>query len=93
MKSKVVQGVMVEWRDAATKDGWTSHEEAIKENICLVHSLGWLLSGLKRNEDVVLVAGVGEDEVMQVLTIPAPWVKVITKLGVTAVIKLEGDDK
>ncbi len=90
---RVVEGVMVEWLDAATSDGWTSYEEAMKEHTVPVTSLGWLLSGGKKNEDIRLCAGVGDDEVMQTLTIPAQWVKVITKLGVTASIKLEGDSK
>ena len=93
MSHRVVEGVMVEWTDAASEDGWMSYEEAMKNKPCHVISLGWLLAGGKKNEDIRLCAGVGDDEVMQVLTIPAQWVKVITKLGVTASIKLEGDSK
>lgn len=92
MSKRVLKAAVVEWVDAASTAEWMSGAQAAKEKVCSVTSLGFLLSGGKKNQDVKLAGHVGDDEVMGVLTIPAQWVVKITYLDVTATLKEPDDD-
>ncbi len=81
MSKRVLKGVYVEWVDANTTNEWMTYDEAIKEKVETVTSIGFLLSGGKKGQDAKLVSSAGADGgVMGVLTIPAQWVLKITTL-------------
>lgn len=92
MTKRTLQAVLVEWTDASASGEWMTYESAMKQKLCGVTTLGFLLSSGKKGEDVKLVASVGDDEVMGVVDIPGKWVQSITRLGITVTVKKDEDD-
>ncbi len=89
---RVLKAVSVEWADACSSAEWLMWPEAFKEKVAVVTSVGFLLSGGRKNQDVKLAGSVGDDEVMGVLTIPSNWIMKVTPIpGVTAIMKDDDD--
>lgn len=85
--------VRLTWIDAhAATDAWTNIDE-IDTDPCLVESVGFLLDGIKQGHICIAQSAIhAQDEVDNVLAIPAAMVRRVETLTPSSLLPIDADD-